>query len=170
LCTSLFFRIFYVADLFCGAHTAFHSAHTKQALRGNVACQQLNWFAQVHEYKRDRCRRHTIFVHKAPRTHAEYEVHRCLFKATVISSAARTCVQKRLGVGEMDESKAYVEPVGESLLTEQIKHPKSTCFRTRSKLLCIHDTLRHNTTVRCPRDKTVQNSVMGQFRAQTRFQ
>ena len=24
-------------DLFCGAHTTFHSAHTKQALRGKVA-------------------------------------------------------------------------------------------------------------------------------------
>ena len=39
LCSFIFFQIFR-ADLFFGAHTVFHSAHTKQALRGNVGPRQ----------------------------------------------------------------------------------------------------------------------------------
>ena len=33
----LYFGIFKAQTLLLGAHTAFHSVHTKQALRGNVA-------------------------------------------------------------------------------------------------------------------------------------
>ena len=46
LCSFIFFQIFR-AHLFFGAHTVFHSAHTKQALRGNVEYHILLQFMYI---------------------------------------------------------------------------------------------------------------------------